>query len=331
MKKIILSLIGCFSMLLSTVTMASTEQDRRLEYSLTALDSVTTLWHSMEEVNGNWSASVSQPFVDGVADTRMDLSWGPALYRAWVNWEDSKGNALFSSYGSIKQISAGVNYIDFPMYISYWRNVSIKLPPGVTSNSEIWINGSRAWTDGTFWYANISSPWNVTKLTVVWNGHGQWELGTNPAFNYGQLIAFRLSDLDTQVTSPAQAFGISYLGETSWPEQQVVSVKSVEYDQTIGSSVLVCENTLYAGYGSFRVMVSLQYYDAGLGDFVQYLNQYITVTDGMFMVPLIDNNGGNLAIPAGTAVRFVYEDPADGGVVKQQWDYKIYFQVGDKG
>ena len=325
MKKYV-CFVGLFALFaLCVVTFASTEQERRLEYSLTAIGDVTTMQNWMGEINGNWSTNVVTPFIGGVAESTLDLSWGPALYNAYASWNDTKGYSLFNSYGSIKKIESGMNYMDFPMYISYWRCISIKFKqPGVTSDSQIWINGSPAWFDGEYWCTYIGAPWNVTELTILWGGHGQWIVGTSPTFGYGQPVLLSLADMDPTVTAPSQAFGVAYLGELSNPTTQVVFVSGVEYDQTIGANVLVCCNTLYKKYGSFKVMVMLQNYDPNLGNSIQYFSQYVTVLNGTFMVPLVNHNWQNIGIPDYTSVRFIYEDPSDGGTCKQQWDNSLY-------
>ncbi len=210
------------------------------------------------------------------------------------------------------------------MYLSYWRYISVKLPPEVTGDSDVWVNGAQAWFDGQFWMAAIAAPWNVTSLTILWGGHGQWVVNTNPSFDYGQIIPLNSGDMDSSITVPAQAYGISYIGELSWPDQQVVFVSGVQYDQSLEANVLVCYNTLYKNYGSFRVMITLQNYDPNLGNSVQYFSRYLDVTGEMIMIPLINNNGQSFGIPDYTQVKFVYEDPSDGGLVKQQWDNELY-------
>ena len=307
-----------------TAASASTEQERQLEYSLKALDSVTTMSLWVGDIDGNWYTNVITPFVDGVVNSVIDLAWGPALYDVSAYWTDADGYPIFSSYGSIKKIESGMNYLDFPMYISYWRCITVQFKQPIASDSDLWVNGARAWYDGVSWRANVSAPWNMTELTVLWGGHGQWVLDTNPSYEYGQPIVLAEAEMDTSTTVPSQAFGISYLGETSYPANQAVFVSKIQYDESIGASVLVCYNTLYKTYGNFKLMITLEAYDPNLGNNVQYFSAYVDVQDGMFMIPLIDNNGGNLGIRMYTAVKFVYADPSDGGVCKQQWDYTVY-------
>jgi len=320
MKKFMIVVMVC----LACGLVLATEQERRLEYADMALGSVATMRSCMGEINGNWNTNVVQPFVGGVANTTVDLAYGPAYYNASVNWEDASGFSLFNSYGGIKKIEVGMNYMDFSMYLSYWRYISVKLPPEVTGDSDVWVNGAQAWFDGQFWMAAIAAPWNVTSLTILWGGHGQWVVNTNPSFDYGQIIPLNSGDMDSSITVPAQAYGISYIGELSWPDQQVVFVSGVQYDQSLEANVLVCYNTLYKNYGSFRVMITLQNYDPNLGNSVQYFSRYLDVTGEMIMIPLINNNGQSFGIPDYTQVKFVYEDPSDGGLVKQQWDNELY-------
>jgi hypothetical protein len=323
MKKILF--IGVLAVCCGQMGQASTEQQRQLEYSLTSLDNVTTMVNRMSEKDGSWSTNVTTAFVGGVAKATMDLTLGPAYYNASSEWVDSEGNQLFTSYGSIKKIESGMNYLDFPMYISYWRSVSVQLKQaGATSNSDIWVNGSRAYYDGEKWRVWISALWNVTELTILWGGHGQWVIGVGPTFDYGQTIKPAAASMDSSVTVPSQAFGLSYLAELSNPQQQELFVSDVQYDQSLGASVLVCYNTLYKNYGSFKVMVALEYYDQALQSRVQYFSRYVDVQDGMFMIPLVNGNGGNLQIVDCTFVRFIYQDPSDGGVCKQQWDSTLY-------
>jgi len=328
MKKITCWLSVLVMLVCTVGVMASTEQERKLEYSLSAIDDVTTLWCTMGDVDHNWSAGVEQPFVNGVAQVTIDLAWGPALYRAASYWEDENGYALFSSYGSVKKIESGVNYLDFPMYISYWRNITFTLP-GVPTDSEVWVNGSRAWFDGEFWNAYVPAPWNLTSLNILWAGHGQWVVSTDPTFDYGKPIILNGGDMDPSVTVPSQAYGISYLGDLSWPNEQKIFVSRVQYDETIGAKVLVCDNTFNKG-SSFKLMVTLQNYDPNLGEYVQYFSRYMDVNEGVIMVPLIDNSGNGFGIPDRTYVRFVYEDPLD-GVCKQQGDFTLYYDSNSGG
>lgn len=330
MKKIILFAVTVL-LFNNVICSAQTEQERRIQYALTSLNRVANMANWVSEINGNWYTNVTVPFVAGAANSTIDLSWGPALYRVGGDWTDTHGYALFSSYGSIKKIEAGMNYMDFPMYVSYWRNVSVKLPKAVASGDEVWVNGSRAWFDGSSWRAYVSAPWNMTELTIVWSGHGQWVVGVSSMFDYGQLIALYLNKMDTSITSPAQSFGISYLGDISWPNEQVMSVKGIQYDQTLEANVLVCSNILFKSYGSFKVMVTLQNYDENLGNSVQYFSKYLEVQDGVILIPLIDRNGSSFGIPDYTSVRFIYQDPADDGIIKQQWDNTLFTWPGNGG
>ena len=308
---------------------ASTEQERIIQYSLTAIDDVMIMRNYIGDVDGNWSTNVAQNFVSGVAKAAVDLNWGPAYYRASSSWEDKDGYQVFSSYGSIKKIESGMNYMDFPMYLSAWRHFQFKLPPGVSTDSGVWANGNRAYSEGNgTWGSFVKDPWNITNLNILVEGEGQWNVGVSPTFNYGGIISLSISDMDTSVTSPSQAFGISYMGELSNPAEQTVFVSEVKYDQTLGANVLVCVNTLHKLYGPFKLMVILQNYDQNLGNTVQYFSRYVDVTDGVIMIPLLDNNGNSFGIPQETYIRFIYEDPSDGGVVKQQYDFKLYYSGG---
>jgi len=331
-KSIYLVLIGFVAFVLAAGAFASTEQERIIQYSLTAIDDVVTMRNWVGDVDGNWSTNVAQAFVGGVARSTINLDWGPAYYNASSSWEDDRGYQVFSSYGSVKKIESGMNYMDFPMYLSTWRHLLFKLPPGVSTDSGVWANGNRAYSEGNrLWGTFVQNPWNITNLNVLIEGQGQWNVGVGPTFDYGGVIPLRASDMDPSVTSPSQAFGISYIGELSNPAEQVVFVSEVKYDQTLGGNVLVCVNSLHKQYGSFKVMVTLQNYDENLGNTVQYFSRYVEVTDGVFMIPLIGNNGQQQWIQEGTYVRFIYEDPSDGGVVKQQYDFKLYYDYGGKG
>jgi hypothetical protein len=321
MKKFV---IGLVSFALCSAALALTERERELQYSLTTLSRVVTNVAWVSEVDTGWRTNIAKPFVGGVANVTLGLDYGPARYWAGMEWVDRNEYPLFSSYGSIKQIDSGMNYMDFPMYISSWRQVAVAVNvPGVTSDSDIWVNGYHAWWNGTSWTAYVSTPWNVTELTIVWGGHGQWRVGVTPTFDYGRTIALNATGMDSSVTTPAQAFGLSYLGDLSNPTSQVVSVTELKYDETLGVGVLVCSNSLYQKYGSFKVMVTLQNYDPNLGNSVQFFSAYIDVKNGEFLVPLMNRNGGGLGIPEFTYVRFIYADPSDGGTVKQQWDYYL--------
>lgn len=329
-KSFYLALIGFAFFALGTGVFASTEQERIIQYSLTALDDVVIMRNYVGDVDKNWSTNVAQEFVDGVAKSTVNLDWGPAYYNASSSWEDRYGYQVFSSYGSVKKIESGMNYMDFPMYLSAWRHLQFKLPPGVSTDSGVWANGNRAYSEENgLWGSFVQNPWNITNLNILVEGEGQWNVAVGPTFNYGGIISLRASDMDASVTSPSQAFGISYIGELSNPAEQAVFVSEVKYDQTLGANVLVCVNTLHKLYGSFKVMVTLQNYDERLGT-VQYFSRYVDVQDGVFMIPLIGNNGEQQWIQPGTYVRFIYEDPSDGGVVKQQYDFKLYYG-GDKG
>lgn len=328
MKKFMILVFSTVLVFSSCLVNASTEQERQLQYSLVALNNVTTLWCGIGDVNDNWYGSAEQPFVNGVANVTLDIAWGPALYNVGSHWQDSSGYSLFSSYGSIKKIEAGMNYMDFPMYVSYWRHVFIKLPHSVTSDSEVWVNGNQAWFDDNsgYWSAYVATPWNIQSLTVLWAGHGQWVVETSPTFDYGQNLVLNPTEMDPSITVPSQAYGVSYLEDLSWPEQQAVFVNRIQYDQTLGANVLVCDNTLYQKYGTFKVMVALEYYDQNLG-MVQYFSRYVNIQDGIFMIPLVDGNGNSLGIQEYTNVRFVYLDPSD-GAYKQQYDWSLSVDGG---
>jgi len=330
MKKSFISvlMIGFVAFAFAAGALASTEQERIIQYSLTAIDDVAVMRNGVGDVDGNWGTNVAQAFVDGVAKTTIDLSWGPAYYNAYSSWEDSDGYQVFSSYGSVKKVESGMNYMDFPMYLSAWRYLHFKLPPGASPDSGAWANGNRAYSEGNgLWGAYVQNLWNVTNLNFLLEGHGQWNVSVSPTFNYGGTIPLVASNMDSSVTSPSQAFGISYMEGLSSPSVQVVSVSEVKYDQSLGANVLVCVNTLHKQYGSFKLMVTLQNYDQNLGT-VQYFSRYVDVTDGVIMIPLIGNNGQQQWIQEGTYVRFIYEDPSDGGVVKQQYDWKLYYDGG---
>jgi hypothetical protein len=330
--KTIGNIIACLSVLFCVNVFASTEEQRRLEYALATLDDVTTMNVWVDEIHGSWSTNVTKEFVGGVAEAVLNLTFGPATYSVGSEWQDKNGYTLFRCWGSLKEIKAGMNYVDLPMYIYYGRHLFLRFKqPEVNKNSEIWVNGNPAWFDGTEWRAYVQEPWNVTNLQIVWTGHGGWNIGVTPSFDYGQTTTLSTDDMDPTITSSAQAIGLSYLGETSWPTQQQVFVSDVQWDSSLGCEVLSCYNTIYKKYGSFKALVLFTYYDQDYtGERVQYFSKHVTVEDGMFTVPLVENDGTRFwGIRYRTQVVFVYEDPAD-SVVKQQWDSSIYFEPEQK-
>lgn len=313
--------------LTSVWSWGSTEQERRRQYAQTALNRVETLHFQMKEQNEQWSTNVSRSFLGGVADVEISLDYGPGLYRGSVAWRDKGSFALFSSYGSLTKIDSGMNYLDFPMYLSYWREATFDLSKtGVTPQDGVWVNGRQAWYDerDKLWHAYIAAAWNLEKLEIIWTGHGMWLVPVGPAYDYGQTIPLDESGLDGSTRSPSEAYGLMYLGETSQPIEQTMFAGSLQYDETIGAQVLVCCNTLHKLYGAFEALVILQGYDQETGESVQYFSQYVRVSDGVFMIPLVDGQGRSFGIHEQTWVKFIYEDPSDGGIVKQQWDSSMY-------
>jgi hypothetical protein len=281
---------------------AASPELRRQLYELNALAAVQKLQVDMYNQDQTWHAVASADFIDGEVKLEMDISAGPGYYRGYASWNDEGGNPLFYSYDyKMTQFKAGINWKDFPVYLSPNRNIQLKIE-GPSNSDEVWVNGQRAWFSNGYWHVGVNEPWNVDELSIIWTGHGGWKVAVNPSYPFGNTFVLTSDWMDSTQDSVSQMAAVSFSGEDSWVSD-IAGFQRFSYSQ--GDQVVEFVTSIPSGT---KVMVFFSCYDQNVGT-VEYYNTTVNVTsvlvDGlMIRVPLT----GTWFDLNQTQVRFVFQD-----------------------
>jgi hypothetical protein len=292
---------------------------RRQLYELNSLLAVETLQVQVQNQDNSWRVDGSADFIDGETSLQMDISAGPGLYRGYASWNDKWGNPLFNSYDyKLTVFNAGVNMKDFPVYLVQYRNIQLKIE-GPNSHDEVWVNGQQAWFFSGYWHVPINEPWNVDELSIVWTGHGGWELPVDPSYPFGEVIVVTADGMNPGQDSVSQMAALSYSGEDSW----TYGISSYMY--MVGDS----QGNVSALFAAdipegTKVMVFFSYYDQKFGT-IEYFNTTVKTVNKnpeglVILVPMV----GTWFDESRTQVRIVYKD-SDG----KYW--QTWAQVGGPG